>query len=250
MFDFDQKNFFLNFARGRMTYRIAADDPADELPTYLDEGRWIVEQELNLTPAQRAKLAEFLDWNARPENAQYRYDYFTANCSTRVRDALDTALGGAITAANDRAVARLHLPHGRVAPDAPETRADVLAWMPASVRSPTRALSYWDESFVPMEFMRHLREIKVTRCARQSRAAGRERNRDLADARLPDPPEFAAGLVLARAGRRHRRRARRCSGSRASAHARGRARPSRRSRAVIAFALGIGGLVLLATVDR
>ena len=60
MFDFAQKNFFLNFARGRMLYRIDVDDPADEFPIYRDEGRWIVEQNLNLTPAQRAMLDK---WN-------------------------------------------------------------------------------------------------------------------------------------------------------------------------------------------
>ena len=38
------------------------------------------------------RLAE----NARPENARYRYDYYTDNCATRVRDALDRALGGAL----------------------------------------------------------------------------------------------------------------------------------------------------------
>ena len=96
MFDFAQKDFFLNFARGRMLYRIAVDDPADEFPFYRSEGRWIVEQDLNLTPEQRVKLFDYLEQNIRPENAQYRYDYFTANCATRVRDALDTALDGAI----------------------------------------------------------------------------------------------------------------------------------------------------------
>ena len=43
-------------------------------------------------------LAAALAQNARPENARYRYDYFTANCATQVRDALDTAMGGALTA--------------------------------------------------------------------------------------------------------------------------------------------------------
>src|SRR5262249_34065989 len=86
IFDFAQENFFLNFARGLMTYRVAAGDPAEELPLYVAEGRWIVEQRLNLTAPQRARLAEFLAWNVRPEHAQYRYDYFRANCSTRVRD--------------------------------------------------------------------------------------------------------------------------------------------------------------------
>src|SRR5262249_27648609 len=98
MFDFAQENFFLNFARGRMLYRISVSDPADDYPVYRDEGRWIVEQDLNLTAAQRTRLRDYLEWNARPQNAQYRYDYFTANCSTRVRDALDAAVDGAIKA--------------------------------------------------------------------------------------------------------------------------------------------------------
>ncbi|HZX91072.1 MAG TPA: DUF4105 domain-containing protein, partial [Rudaea sp.] len=98
IFDFAQQNFFLNFARGLMTYRVAEGYPSEELPVYVEEGRWVIEQQLNLTPPQRMQLAEFLAWNARPDNAQYRYDYFTANCSTRVRDALDAAVGGAIKA--------------------------------------------------------------------------------------------------------------------------------------------------------
>ena len=68
IFDFAQENFFLNFARGLMTYRIAAGDPADELPVYVAEGRWVVRQQLALSPTQREKLATFLAWNAREEN--------------------------------------------------------------------------------------------------------------------------------------------------------------------------------------
>ncbi|MFI4970890.1 MAG: DUF4105 domain-containing protein, partial [Lysobacterales bacterium] len=40
-------------------------------------------------------------WNVQPEHAQYRYDYFEANCSTRVRDALDRALGGLLHAQSE-----------------------------------------------------------------------------------------------------------------------------------------------------
>jgi hypothetical protein len=98
IFDFDQQDFLLNFARGRMRYRMAADDLADDLDMYRYERREIVEQRLALTPEQARTLVDFLEWNVRPENAQYRYDYFEANCSTRVRDALDHALGGALHA--------------------------------------------------------------------------------------------------------------------------------------------------------
>ena len=63
---------------------------------YARKGRSITEQRLAFTPEQAAALRDFLRWNMRPENAFYRYDYYLANCSTRVRDALDKALGGAI----------------------------------------------------------------------------------------------------------------------------------------------------------
>jgi hypothetical protein len=96
LFDFDQKNFIYNFARGRMNYLAAAWPAADDLSTYEGEGRWIVAQRLNLTPVQRARLRDFLVWNVQPANARYAYDYYTANCTTRLRDALDDVLGGAL----------------------------------------------------------------------------------------------------------------------------------------------------------
>lgn len=193
MFDFAQKNFFLNFARGRMLYRIDVDDPADEFPIYRDEGRWIVEQNLNLTPAQRAKLRDYLDWNSRPENAQYRYDYFTDNCATRVRDALDTALGGVIHAQ-------------LIAPSRGFTyRMDALRLMrPDPVMmvlidaglgpfADTR-LSYWAESFVPMEFMRYVREVRVRDDAGNLvPLVARETVVDTG--RLPEPPEFPPNWI-------------------------------------------------------
>lgn len=101
IFDFDQQDFLLNFARGRMTYRMAVDALEDDVAMYRDEGREITEQRLNLAPQQAQDLVDFLEWNARPENTQYRYDYFEANCSTRVRDALDRAVGGALHAQSE-----------------------------------------------------------------------------------------------------------------------------------------------------
>ena len=96
MFDFFQKNFFLNFARGHMVYRLDVDTLDRTLRLYASEGRWVRQQVLNLDAAQRLHIAQFLDTNAQPENAEYRYDYFRDNCSTRVRDAIDHVLGGEI----------------------------------------------------------------------------------------------------------------------------------------------------------
>jgi len=96
LFDFDQKYFIFNFARGRMNYMAAAWPVADDLAQYEGEGRWIVAQRLNLTPDQRARLRDFLIWNVQPQNARYAYDYYVANCTTRIRDALNDVLGDAL----------------------------------------------------------------------------------------------------------------------------------------------------------
>ena len=61
---------------------------------YKQRNRSILAQELNLTPAQRLKLQQFVQWNALPQNKFYRYDYYRDNCSTRLRDALDHAVSG------------------------------------------------------------------------------------------------------------------------------------------------------------
>ncbi|HST27652.1 MAG TPA: DUF4105 domain-containing protein [Rudaea sp.] len=242
MFDFAQEDFYLNFARGRMRYRIDVDDPADEFPLYRSEGRWIVEQDLNFTPEQRAKLSAYLAWNARPENAQYRYDYFTANCATRVRDALDSALGGAIRAQ-------------LIAPSRGFTyRMDTMRLMrPEPVLMvlmdaglgpfADKRLSYWAESFVPMEFMRYVREVKV-RDASGALVPLVEHETVVYPGNLPEPPEYPSNWIwqafgigilsglglLALYRKRERRWARWTFATGAS---------------LIAFACGIAGLVLI-----
>lgn len=188
MFDFNQQNFWLNFARGRMLYRISVSDPADDYPMYRAEGRWIVQQDLNFTPAQRAKLFDYLEWNARPENAQYRYEYFTANCSTRVRDALDAALGGVIKA---QTIAPSRGFTYRMDADRLMRPEPVLMLGMDAGLGPfaDQRLSYWDEGFVPMEFMRRLREVRVAAEDGATQPLVTQEQL-IAAARLPEPSDF------------------------------------------------------------
>ncbi|MDR6993034.1 DUF4105 domain-containing protein [Luteimonas sp. 3794] len=95
-FDPSEPDFVPRFIRGDMRYMLAALPLAEDLAYYRDVGRGVSVQWLDLDPAQARALAAALAENAKPENAHYRYDYFTDNCSTRVRDAIDTALGGAL----------------------------------------------------------------------------------------------------------------------------------------------------------
>jgi hypothetical protein len=160
IFDFDQPGFLGRFLRGHMRYRMAALPAAWDLPHYAEEGREVVVQWLALTPDRARALADFLAWNAQPENAEYDYHYFLDNCSTRVRDALDAVLGGALraqTVSRSRGFTwRAHA--ARLA--APDfwlwLGIDLGLGQPADQR-----LSAWDEMFVPMAMRDYLRGIRT-----------------------------------------------------------------------------------------
>jgi hypothetical protein len=86
VFDFDQPNFYLNFARGYLYYRLGVYDYKRFEYYYIYFNRYVHAQELNLTATQKQKLYNFLQWNAQPEHQNYRYDYFYNNCATKMRD--------------------------------------------------------------------------------------------------------------------------------------------------------------------
>jgi hypothetical protein len=161
IFDFEQDDFLTNFARGNMRYRIAADRLGDDIEMYREESRSITEQRLAFTPEQAATLRDFLRDNLRPEKRFYRYDYYLANCSTRVRDALDAALGGAIKRGTEGRSSGFTY------------RMDSLRLMAANPvlmlgidlglgPYADQRIDYWQESFVPAVFSRALGEVRVT----------------------------------------------------------------------------------------
>lgn len=96
MFSFDEPNFLGRFLRGTSQYWMAGFETAPLLAYYQENDRESVEQVLNLNGAQKLALLQFVRWNQLAENKFYRYDYFRDNCSTRVRDALNLVLGGAL----------------------------------------------------------------------------------------------------------------------------------------------------------
>ncbi len=93
-FDFDDTaRFVARFAYGRLDYLLARQHyTALVASSWHGEGRAVVEQVLNLNGSQRNALFAYLENNARPENRVYRYNYFSDNCSTRIRDVLEEVL--------------------------------------------------------------------------------------------------------------------------------------------------------------
>ncbi|MFD2514037.1 DUF4105 domain-containing protein [Pontibacter locisalis] len=88
-FDFNEPNFYLKFAQGKLRYKLSAAHFSDFLYSYTMDNRSVYEQVLNLTPEQRQKYWGFLTHNFLPENRFYLYDFFFDNCATRIRDGLE-----------------------------------------------------------------------------------------------------------------------------------------------------------------
>ena len=93
-FDPSEPGFVGHFIQGRMNYLMAALPLAQDLNYYRTAGRGVSIQWLDLSAAQKQTIIVRLQFLSLPENARYRYDYFTNNCATQVRDVLDLALAG------------------------------------------------------------------------------------------------------------------------------------------------------------
>ena len=101
VFDFDQENFYWNFARGKMLYQLGLSKGKSFIYHYKKANRYIIEQRLNLTTQEKQRVVDFLSNNYKPENREYYYNYVYDNCATKMRDVLDEALPGRITFSYD-----------------------------------------------------------------------------------------------------------------------------------------------------
>ncbi len=96
VFDFNQPDFYLNFAKGSNNYMLGAYDYQRFQQSYIEDNRFLHEQVLNLTLKQKRRLYQFLVQNALPENRAYWYDPYYDNCATRVRDAFVKVFGDSV----------------------------------------------------------------------------------------------------------------------------------------------------------
>jgi Domain of unknown function (DUF4105) len=161
MFDFAEPNFVWRFVTGDTRYWMQAFPLDIVLAEYRRENRSVLAQELNLTSAQRLKLQQFVQWNELPQNKFYRYDYYRDNCSTRLRDALDHAVGGQLqTSTVSRMTSGTYRFHTlRLLGDNIPlyTGADLALGHPADTR-----LSEWEEMFLPVRMANDLRTARLT----------------------------------------------------------------------------------------
>ncbi|MEH6415407.1 lipoprotein N-acyltransferase Lnb domain-containing protein [Pseudomonas sp. CGJS7] len=201
-FDPSEPDFIQRFIRNDMRYRLLAVPFDQDMAQYGYEGRGVSVQWLDLTQAQAAQLAEALRVNALPENAYYRYQYFDDNCATRVRDAIDRTLGGALRRQSEGRS------HGNTLRSEALRLSKPDLWMWASLDillgpESDKPVPVWAESYVPNRLAAALREVKTDQGRPLVQA-----ERELLPHRIsPDPeatplpwwPWALAGLALAAA---------------------------------------------------
>ena len=96
LFDFNQPNFYVNFVKGRLLYRLGKQSFRRFITSYDYQQRWVKDQVLNLSLVDRIKIFEYLNENSLPENAEYLYDPYFNNCATKLRDITKEILGNNI----------------------------------------------------------------------------------------------------------------------------------------------------------
>ena len=204
-FDFQQPNFLRRFMTGNTLYWMQGDGMAETIAHYrrLNRSVWI--QELDLTPAERTAVREFITWNGQEANRYYRYDYYLDNCSTRVRDLIDRTVGGqvklAMTSRLTSTTYRFHTQR-----TLQFDRAVALGTNIGLGEVADRPISQWEEAFLPSRLQEHIRAAQVLRPdGGPTRPLVKSEQQLFAANRPPEPAEppntmlrnLAIGLVVA-----------------------------------------------------
>jgi hypothetical protein len=160
MFDFDKPGYTRELMNGRMIYWMAGYDTQAFANAYVQANRSIWMQELNLTPEQKRAMRDFVLWNEQEANKFYLYDYYRDNCSTRVRDAIDRATGGQLR----QLLTQLETPETYRSHTQRLTYDDALTYTGLQLamgKLIDQPLTAWEESFIPMELQKWVRQAKV-----------------------------------------------------------------------------------------
>jgi len=159
MFSFDEPRFLARFLSGDTRYWVEAFPTSWLLEVYAAQDRESIEQVLALDPAEAEMLARAAAEHATPENRYYRYDYFRDNCSTRVRDALDTVLGGALARRFQAITTEWTYRSEAVRLATPDRWAQAGIDVALGPRADV-PMTAWEAMYVPMRLRDFLREVR------------------------------------------------------------------------------------------
>lgn len=99
-FDFYDPKFYNKFVKGKLLYFVSIDSLPSFIYEYEYYKRGITEQVINLSCEEKQRMVAALFENAKEENKYYRYDFNYDNCTTRLRDMLEKAVGKQLESKN------------------------------------------------------------------------------------------------------------------------------------------------------
>jgi hypothetical protein len=158
MFSFDER-MLARYAMGRLEFWVDDASPGGTFRFYESLDRAVRIQELDLSPAQKLEMGRMLAENVLPENRHYLYHHYNDNCVTRLRDAIDNALGGQLKQATSdpgRMTLRDHTRRYSAVNPAMSLLLDFL--MNDEIDQP---VTRWQEAFLPEELERQVAALQV-----------------------------------------------------------------------------------------
>ena len=137
------------YVMGRLEFWVAPTPYRPTLRMYAEQDRDVRLLTLNLSPQRRARVAQFLEENIRPENRTYLYHHYYDNCATRIRDIFDLATDGQFEVYGTKTPPRMSLrDHTRRHAVWPILDFGMMYAMSEAIDAPIMA---WDEMFLPVE---------------------------------------------------------------------------------------------------
>ncbi|MGM0432116.1 MAG: DUF4105 domain-containing protein [Spirochaetota bacterium] len=162
VFDFNQEDFYTNFAMGRLYFRVVTSNAERSINTAVENGRKAQITTLNLPPEKRFALYSYLLTNIQPEHSTYLYHHYYDNCSTRIRDALDHTLDGQLFSwANAQDSSLSYREHIRRYTGSRPVMDFLLNFLQSSVID--RPVTLWEAMFLPDVLQQAVEEFSYTK---------------------------------------------------------------------------------------
>jgi hypothetical protein len=161
LFSFENDNFFLNFAFGRLWYSSGASSAVHNIATYIDTNRDVVLYTLNLSPEKREEVWQYAEQSILPENRDYLYHHFKHNCTNPILTMINIATDGQFKERYINEPGRFTLRQHvrRHTWFSPFFDWVLNFWMGQDIDTP---ITVWDEMFLPAEIGTCISEFEYT----------------------------------------------------------------------------------------